>query len=295
MIELINSGVIFNEEAHTYHLDGKELHGITKFISQYICPTKYQNIPESVLKKAAQRGSEIHKGIELMNMGFMPHDNLPEYSNYRYIIDTWNLRPIQGEYTVTDKEFFATNIDCVYSQDGEIVIVDYKTTSKVDHEYLKWQLSVCAYLFELQNPHLKVSKLACMWLKDDKWDYILFDRVDDKEVKEFLDCAKENSLFVPNKDALAVLYDVEQEIINLEKFVKEAESRKKQLHEILKVAMDRSNTISLKSDKISIAYKKASTQTRLDSKKLKEQREDIYNKFLTQVEVKPSILINIKK
>ncbi len=35
-IELKNSGVIFNEEAHTYHLNGKELSGITGMLSRQL-------------------------------------------------------------------------------------------------------------------------------------------------------------------------------------------------------------------------------------------------------------------
>lgn len=295
MIELINSGVVFNEEAHTYHLDGKELHGITKYISNYICPNKYTFIKQDVLEKAAKRGSEIHKGIELMNNGFLPYDDKPEYRNYQYIVDTWNLTHIASEYTVTDRDFFATNIDGVYHRNGEIILVDYKTTAKLDHEYLKWQLSINAYLFEKQNPHLQVSVLACMWLRGDKWDYATYERVPDAEVEEFLFASKNNSLFVPNKDALAVLYDIEQEIINIDRAVKEAEERKKQLQQILMVAMDRNNCLSLKTDKLSIAYKRGGTQKRLDSKRLKEENEEMYNKYLTEVEVKPSIVITIKK
>lgn len=294
MVTLNESGVIFNEENHTYHLDGKELHGITKFLSSYITPDKYKDIPASVLKKAAERGSEIHRGLEAINLGFPPFDNRPEYANYRNIIDTYNLTPIANEYTVTDRDFFATNIDCVYSRWDEIILVDYKTTYKLDEEYLRWQLSVNAYLFELQNPHLKVNLIAAIWLRDDKCKYLTLERIDDETIKEFLSCSKENAVFVPNKDALAVLYDVEQEIINIEREQKRADERKKQLQEILKIAMERSGTLSLKTDRVSITYKKASTSTRFDSKRFKEEQAELYNKYLTTTDVKASVLIKIK-
>lgn len=294
MAILNESGVIFDEASHTYYLDGVELHGITKYIGAYISPNKYDKIPEHILKKAAERGSEIHRGIEAINLGFPNFDNRPEYTNYRHIIDTWNLHPIANEYTVTDREFFATNIDCVYKRGDEIILADYKTTAKIDHEYLRWQLSVCAYLFEMQNPHLSVSKIAGIWLKEEKFDYFVLDRVSDEEIKEFLSCAKQNEVFVPNKDALAVLYDVEQEIINIEEELKRVEERKKQLQEVLRIAMERSGTLSLKSDRLSITYKKPSTSTRFDSKRFKEENQELYNQYLTTTEVKATVLIRTK-
>ena len=294
-MQLNDSGVIFNEEEHTYTLNGRQLNGITQYIKQYICPDKYKFVSDAVLARAAKRGSEIHKGIELMNLGFMPHENKPEYENYRSIVYNRGLTPIANEYTVTDGDFFATNIDCVYTRWDEIIIVDYKTTAKLDHDYLAWQLSICAYLFELQNPQLKVSQLAAMWLRDDKADFVTFERIPDDDVEDFLQAAKNGDLFVPNKDALAVLYDVEQEIINIDQAVKQAEERKKQLQEILKVAMERSNTVPLKTDRLSITYKQPSKQKRFDSKRLKEEKPNVYNEYLTVTDVKSSVLITIKK
>lgn len=293
-MKLNNSGVIFNEELHTYHLDGKELHGITKYIKDYICPDKYYAVPDSVLQKAAERGSEIHKAIEMMNLGFMPYFDLPEYVNYRAIIDTHRLNPIANEYTVTDRDFFATNIDCVYECDGKIVIADYKTTAKLDHEYLRWQLSINAYLFELQNPHLKADTLIGIWLRGEQYACEEYERIDDDTIREFLSCAKNNSLFVPNKDALAIVIDVEREIIKIEQELKRAEERKKKLQEVIRIAMENNGTLSLKTENLSISYRKPSTSMRFDSTKFKAENEELYKKYLTPTEVKASVKITIK-
>ena len=59
--QLVISPVEFSEERHTYSYNGKLLSGVTGIIRKYICPDKYINIPQAVLDKAAQKGSQVHK------------------------------------------------------------------------------------------------------------------------------------------------------------------------------------------------------------------------------------------
>ena len=42
MIELVKSGVVFNEENHTYFLGDKQLSGITGMIKRQLFPDKYK-------------------------------------------------------------------------------------------------------------------------------------------------------------------------------------------------------------------------------------------------------------
>lgn len=55
MIELVKSAVVFNEENHTYLLGDKLLQGITGMISRQLFPNKYKDIPEFILKRAAEK------------------------------------------------------------------------------------------------------------------------------------------------------------------------------------------------------------------------------------------------
>ena len=62
-IELTPSGVLFNEQLHEYWLDGRQLSGITEAIKKMLHPELYQDIPESILKKAAEYGTFVHQQI----------------------------------------------------------------------------------------------------------------------------------------------------------------------------------------------------------------------------------------
>ena len=62
--------VVFDEERHTYTLNGKPLMGITGILHKYIFPDKYSNIPQAILDRAAERGHEIHRQVQMWIEGF---------------------------------------------------------------------------------------------------------------------------------------------------------------------------------------------------------------------------------
>ena len=159
MIQLQDSGICFDAEAHRYFLNGVELQGITGLLRKHIFPNLYADIPQFVLDRAAERGTIIHESIELLDGGFAPAETTPELENYKHIKEENALTTVANEYIVTDNEHFASGIDLVLSdKEDNIILADIKTTSVLDKEYVMWQLSIYAYFLELQNPILKVIK-----------------------------------------------------------------------------------------------------------------------------------------
>lgn len=69
ILDLHRSSVFFNEFQHTYTTkEGRLLSGVTSIIKQVLFPDKYKGIPESVLAKAAERGTAIHNECERINI-----------------------------------------------------------------------------------------------------------------------------------------------------------------------------------------------------------------------------------
>ena len=81
MIELVKSSVVFSEENHTYFLGEKQLKGITGMISRQLFPNKYRDIPEYILKKAAEKGSRIHGQCQFADVTGLPPESI-EAINY---------------------------------------------------------------------------------------------------------------------------------------------------------------------------------------------------------------------
>ena len=148
-IKLNGCGVVFDAEHHTYTLDGKELSGITSIISKYIFPDMYSNVSESVLEAARQRGSVVHSELEMEFNGIS--SDSPEVVAYRALEKKHKIKQIAAEYVVTDYNSIATCIDNVAYVNGELALLDYKTTSVLNIEYLRWQLSLESLMFTMVN------------------------------------------------------------------------------------------------------------------------------------------------
>ena len=159
-IELVKSKVVFSEIDHTYTLMGKSLSGVTSMLSRTLFRDKYKGISKEVLQKAADYGHNIHEQIELVDSLGVTSDTLA-VQDYLRMKEELGLTTLEGEYLVSDEDVIASSIDIVFS---DLTLADIKTTSKLDMEYLSWQLSIYAHLFEMQNPTLKVPRLLAIWL-----------------------------------------------------------------------------------------------------------------------------------
>ena len=156
-MNLPESPVVFEPEHHTYNLNGKMLSGVTAIV-KWLFPDTYAGIPEDVLMRAADYGTLIHSKCELADsMGIADEPIIKEYQR---IIKDAGLQVAMSEYLVSDEKDIASSIDKVFVDDS---LGDIKTTSKV-HEYnVTVQLSIYAYLYELQTGR-KANKLYLIWL-----------------------------------------------------------------------------------------------------------------------------------
>ena len=297
MMELQDSKVVFNQEEHRYFLNGVELQGITALLHKHIFPQMYADIPQFVLDRAAERGTMVHECIELMDAGFEPAESTPELENYKRIKAENALKTIANEYLVTDNEHFASAIDLVLrDKAGNIILADIKTTSALHKDYVAWQLSIYAYLFELQNPELKVSKLYALWLRDDKAAFAEVERIDTAIVKELLQCEVEGRLFVNPLSKVdmkvpAEIKNAEIAVYTLITQIKELTEKKKQLSDGLLKLMQDNDVKSYKGEYITLSRKAASTREDIDKEKLKKEYPEAYNACKKTTNISESLQI----
>lgn len=282
MIELKDSGVSFDAEAHRYFLNGKELSGITGLLHKQVFPDLYNDIPQWVLDRAAERGTMVHESIELLDAGFTPAESTPELDNYKRIKADNGLKTIANEYIVTDGAHFASGIDLVFTNGGKnIILTDIKTTSVLNKEYVAWQLSIYAYFFELQNPDLKVSKLYALWLRDNKSEFTEVERIDTTIVKNLLQCEVDGRKFInplvkADQKMPTQIKDAEFAVYTLVNQIKELTEQKKQLSEGLLKLMQDNGIKTYKGEHITLSRKAASTREDIDKSKLKNEYPEVY-------------------
>lgn len=165
MKKLKKSEVVFDEAKHQYHLNGEQLGGVTPIV-KWVYPDTYKDIPESVLQKAAEHGSLVHKACQLYNEAGIADDAEPQVADYIKLITSASLEPIASEYTVSENKHIASQIDVVYkgSGKGNYILADIKTTSAIHVPNVTLQLSIYAWLFEMQNPGAYSESLLVVWL-----------------------------------------------------------------------------------------------------------------------------------
>lgn len=295
-MKLIKSQVIFNPDEHTYMLGGKELSGITSVISRQLFPDKYRDVPEYVLKKAAERGTMIHSICELADDMGISHDS-DEAQGYKELKDDWGLRYECSEYLVSDDEHYASCIDKVYREnETDFTLGDIKTTYVLDKESVRWQLSIYAYLFELQNPGCKAVRLIGIWLRGKNHEIVEVERIPSEVVVNLLKCDSEGRQFVnPYSISPITLPDeyrkMERTIQEIVSQAKYWSDKKKEIADAVMMSMVEAGEYSWKGDIISFTRKKDTIRKDFDKKAFEKDYPDLYNKYLKEIPVVGSVTL----
>lgn len=298
-MELVKSKVVFNQEAHTYMLNGVQLQGITGMLERQLFPSKYKSVPEFILNRAAEKGSFVHEVCEMIDELGVIHES-KEAQNYIAMKTEYELIHEASEYLVSDNEHFASCIDKVFRESEDTFsLADIKTTYKLDTEYVRWQLSVYAYLFEKQNEGAKVNKLYAIWLRDEKSELIEITRIPSDVIVNLLVAEisglQFNNPFPVHKNNLPTeIQEMEAAIIEIAKMEAYWKEQKKMLMDGIMQQMVKSGEYSWKGESISFTRKKDSIRKTFDKEKFEKDYPGVYEKYLIDTPVNGSITLKIK-
>lgn len=292
--------VTFIEESHQYFIGKKELKGVTGTLIKKAFPDTYKNIPESVLMKAAERGGLIHNTFETFCSIF--DADLKQYPNpteellaFHSMLVAYDLHYVASEYLVTDGENFASAIDGIFSDsEGNIYLVDYKTTATLHYDNVSLQLSIYAKWFEEQNPDLKVKEIVCMWFKNGQSKFQPLPRVADWQIDDLInayladDAEYQYKVEVPEQFSA-----LEQEYRLITARMDALKIKQDDLKEQMMKMMEANKQKSIKTNIGSYSYVESTTKRTLDMKLFKQKYPNAYEK-LTKVSIsKPSIRIKL--
>lgn len=288
--------VLFNQEEHTYlnTQTGKFLKGITSSLVRRVNPNKYAGIPDHILKAAADRGTKIHEEIELIEtIGIIPATQ--EGRNYLRLKDEHGLRFLQSEYTVSDLEHYTTNIDGIYEVEENVVdIADYKTTSKFDKESVSWQLSICAYFLEKNNPHVKVRKLFGIWLRGDIAQVIEVERKSAGEIEALIEADLSDADYDYSPAFPDYITENEASLCALGKRISELTEEYNAIKGEVLQKMIENNDKSFDTGNLLITVVAPTVRETFDSKKFKAEHEDLYGKYIKQSTTKESLKLTLR-
>ena len=271
-----------------------------------------------------------------------------ERDNVQYVDEEWDvgleldnyIRHLEGfeavanELTVSDNVKYASQIDNVWrSKDtGGIWLVDTKSNNidlyplcgyfnpvyfnsgaEALQEYLSWQLSVYAELFESENPGIKVEGLACNWLRKDQAAFWVIKRKPTGLVRELLTTEyiftdngpayfhHDLSIFginphlpTPQKEQAIIPADVVDYMAGLLKTVKEAEAKLAGAKTALRAAMDQHKVKKYDFGLFTATLSASSVTSRFNSKQFKEDHPEMYEKYISKSVSQGSLTIKLK-
>ena len=300
-ILLVKSPVVFDEKEHRYWLNGKELFGVTSTLIKRAFPDKYKDVAPEVLAQAAEKGHRLHELIEYhdnFKTDASEHDD-PRIASYDRLKREHGLITIANEYTVSDEERYASQIDIVMANlDGEVCLVDTKTTYNLDKLSTALQLSIYKRFFERQNPTLKVAHIYVLWLPNKDTSIAELHELEvcsDEYINALIEVDKTNKPIETTYGNLpARLSEVEDEIIKIEHQMKTWKERQDMLKKGLYDIMSEHNIKSYKGGKVLLTRVLPSTTETLDTKRLKEEMPEVYKQYVKTTNRSGSLKITIQ-
>lgn len=295
-------GTFVASEHRYYNKDGKELQGVTGLLKRRIFMDEYKGVSNAVLNNAAERGSLIHSRIELFDSMGVGED-MPEVANYKRLKEENGLEWIASEYLVSDDENYASAIDKVYHakdmDEDEVELSDIKTTYRFNREYVSWQLSIYAYFFEMMNPKKKVKRLSGLWIREDDKrgsiaKYIPIERKPVEMVQKLIQCDIEDKPFDMSVLPSYITENIDK-LLFLNERIATLTAEKEALVAEIQQKMVEANADSIDAGLVLFTRVAASKCSSFDSKRFKEENEDLYNKYLKESVRKESLKLTIRK
>ena len=145
------ANVLFDEVAHRYFYEGRELSGVTQAIARKLG----KNFPKNsaVVQLACSYGSQVHKEIERWikegketdtENGKWLKEVIQDFQEKEGKVETQKL---DAEVTVSDFEKTASNVDIVLHTLEGVFLFDIKTGS-FDRTYCTYQLNAYRLMYE---------------------------------------------------------------------------------------------------------------------------------------------------
>lgn len=343
-IALTQSPVVFSENPHGYRLGDKRMSGITSLIHQVLQLGVYPEASEFVknvaIPRAGEYGTAVHHAIESYDTLGIKVTSHPKSERFQqspgddywdvsdeletYIRHREGFEPVANEYTVSDDVRYASNIDNIWLKvDTQgIWLIDTKTNN-LDYypggeaalqEYLSWQLSVYAYLFERQNPTLKVEGLACNWLRHADGRFWIIDRKPDAQIELLLSVPwmhTDNGFIYDGVEVARILQGetalvaapkqqlIAQEAVQMiYQITRQSEEAKKVLDEMkskLREAMESHGVKSWDSGCFKATIAADSVSETFDTTRFKKEHPDLYNQYLKSTTRKGGFTIKLRE
>ena len=167
--------VEFNPANHTYKVDGKPVISVTQLVDS-VLPKRYKKVDPEILRRAAERGNELHDMIEQFEVNGVVSSSI-ELRSYMNLKRQHSFEALENEKMVVISHFgvpiAAGRFDMVVRSPliKGIGIADVKRTLHIAEEHLKLQLNLYKLGYE-QTYKKPVHYLKCIRVRNRFNEYL---------------------------------------------------------------------------------------------------------------------------
>lgn len=164
--EYENYTLEFDDEAHGYIVNGIITPSVSSILKRKF--DDYVDVPFKILEAAADKGTAMHKAIEVYEKTGKESD-LQEFRNYLFLKKYFKIENVENELPVAYFEdglpVFAGTIDQVCRIDGVPAINDFKRVSAPNKEKIAYQVNLYRLAYN-QTFGVEIEALSFMQLRE---------------------------------------------------------------------------------------------------------------------------------
>lgn len=290
--------ITFDEKNHIYQDEkGFIIPSVTEVLGE-VYGTGLENAPAELVQRAAEKGSKIHKEIELFINGQeaeqrpMPETiNFMKYANENLRLDIY-AKTEQIVYCCTPYGTICGTADLFCNG----WLYDFKTSKTATRVQIdKWQKQLSFYYYMLKSAGKSVLGMKVLHLTENACDEIELEYLGDDFILETMKLYKEGKkaetpttteLRTVSQKELAIFKDILCRIKTLENSIEP-------IKEAIKAEMEQRNILALDFGDVSISYIAPSKRKSFDSVRFKAEHSDLYAAYQKESTVKSSIRIKV--
>jgi hypothetical protein len=294
--------IIFDEIAHTYTDDrtGEQLTPVNYLINK-VYGSGYEYVKKSILESRANRGREIH--LDAHNWMTIDGYYGMKHIETRALVG-WlerndiSLKDVESEKIVSVSGMFAGTADLVTGTARKAQLWDYKTNlNKPTKKMIShWKMQLSFYKYALEKMGYNVEKMTILHLSGTNCTPYELEYLGDKFVEETVQAYKEGKKIEEKHTVTALTQVNRRAVAKLEKTLKKIATLEKQIapiRESIKEEMEKRGIDSLKLGQVAITYIGPGKRKSFDTKRFKAENEGLYERYVTETEVKSQIRIKV--
>ena len=182
--EYENYTLEFDDEAHGYIVNGIITPSVSSILKRKF--DDYVYVPFKILEAAADKGTAMHKAIEVYEKTGKESD-LQEFRNYLFLKKYFKIENVENELPVAYFEdglpVFAGTIDQVCRIDGILAINDFKRVSAPNKEKIAYQVNLYRLAYN-QTFGVEIEALSFMQLRENVRRFTPLPIMENEELKK---------------------------------------------------------------------------------------------------------------